>query len=293
MNLTPILFVMSLFVVLGVFALIWSGYEAFREEFPDVTKLRRSYPMVRYHGRDKPFSIAWQKSKPERWASLQEVSREAIGAILVSEDWAFFSHDGYDANQIREALKDSLEEGHLTRGASTITQQVVKNVFLERDRSLWRKLKEVMMAVRLEESVGKRRILETYFNIAEWGEGVFGIAAAAAHYFKKPPSQLTAKEGAFLAMLLPSPKRYSQSFRDRRLTDYARSTIRSVLQKMEKANYLSSDERARAQFTPLWFEDSGTESPAEVLNESAGSTTEQVEIQEPEAAVETEESSSN
>ncbi|MBL7714908.1 MAG: transglycosylase domain-containing protein [Bdellovibrionales bacterium] len=272
LNLTPVLFVLSLFTVMGVFALIWSGYEAFREEFPDVGRLKKNYPVIKYNGRDKPFSVSWHRNKPDRWVGLQEISREAIGAVLVSEDWAFFSHDGYDANQIKEALKDSMEEGHLTRGASTITQQVVKNVFLARDRNLWRKLKELMLAVQLEDTVGKRRILETYLNIAEWGEGIFGIGAAASFYFHKAPSQLTAKEGAFLAMLLPSPKRYSQSYRDRRLTDYARSTIRAIMQKMEKANYLSSDERARAQITPLWFEDSGTESAAETLEPSEESS---------------------
>jgi monofunctional biosynthetic peptidoglycan transglycosylase len=186
--------------------------------------------------------------------NLGEVSRSAVGAVIVSEDWAFYSHEGYDAKQIREAIKEDLEQGKFARGASTITQQVVKNVFLERDKNIWRKIKELYLAVQLEKSVGKKRILETYLNIAEWGEGVFGIRAAAQVYFQKHPSQLTAKEGAFLAMLLPSPKRYSQSFRAKQLTPYARRIIYSVLDKMTRAQYITSEEKSAELATPLSWE---------------------------------------
>ncbi|MGZ3708637.1 MAG: transglycosylase domain-containing protein, partial [Bdellovibrionota bacterium] len=200
-------------------------------------------------------SVTIQRGRPATWVSVKQISRAAVGAILVSEDWAFYQHKGYDPNQIREALRKDWDEGRFARGASTITQQVVKNVFLERDKSLWRKLRELLLAVRLEESVGKQRILETYLNIAEWGEGIFGIERAAQHYFHKEPSELTAKEGAFLAMLLPSPKRYSQSYRKHQLTDYARSTIEAILEKMNRARYLSEDELHMAASAPLPFED--------------------------------------
>jgi monofunctional biosynthetic peptidoglycan transglycosylase len=186
--------------------------------------------------------------------SLGEISKEAVEAIVVSEDWAFYQHKGYDPNQIREAIKEKVEEGRALRGASTITQQVARNVFLTQERSTLRKVRELVLAVRMEEVLGKRRILEVYLNIAELGEGLYGVGAAAEFYFHKPASELTAKEGAFLAMLLPSPKRYSQSFRQKHLTEYAQDTVESILNKMEAAHYLTEEQKQEELARPLSFE---------------------------------------
>jgi monofunctional biosynthetic peptidoglycan transglycosylase len=223
-------------------------------DVPGVNILKSQYPVVVYSGKGQPTTIKIQKERPPGWVSYGEVSRVAVGAIVVSEDWAFFQHKGYDMNQIKEAIREDWESGHFARGASTITQQVIKNVFLQKDKNLWRKLKEFYLATRIEEGVGKRRILEVYLNIAEWGEGIFGIGAASRYYFRKRPSELTAKEGAFLAMLLPSPIRYGQSFRAKRLTEYARETVTSILVKMCQARYLSPIERDAEIQTPLVFE---------------------------------------
>ncbi|MGK5088012.1 biosynthetic peptidoglycan transglycosylase [Bdellovibrionota bacterium FG-2] len=238
--------------LLGLFAL----RELLRREFPDVARVKTHYPVVHYRGPGEAPLVTLQRLRPSSWISLNEVSRAAVGAILVSEDWAFYQHRGYDPNQIREALKKDLEEGGFARGASTITQQVVKNVFLERDKTIWRKLKELYLAVSLEESLKKNRILELYLNIAEWGPGVYGIGPATQMYFKKTPQELTAREGAFLAMLLPSPIRYGQSYRAKRLTDYAASTIDAILSKMVQANYLTEEERAVEASRNLSFEES-------------------------------------
>lgn len=248
------LLVLAFLCVASAGALAWGGYSFVRGEFPDVSLLKSRYPVVHYHGKKEPPSVTLAKLRPAGWVGLGEISRVAVGAVLVSEDWAFYQHKGYDANQIREAIKEDWEEGRFARGASTITQQVVRNVFLDKDKNLWRKLKELYLAIRLEETTGKRKILESYLNIAEWGEGVFGIHAAARRYFGKHPSQLTAREGAFLAMLLPSPKRYSQSFRAKKLTSYARSTVDSILTKMTQANYLSEEQRLAEVGVPLPFE---------------------------------------
>lgn len=237
---------------------MWA-YRVLREEFPNVSILKKKYPQVVYQGRERPFLVQMLPRRPAGWVSISEVSKVAVGAVVVSEDWAFFQHSGYDANQIREAIKEDWEAGGFVRGASTITQQVVRNVFLTQDKNLWRKVKELLLALQLEESVGKHRILETYLNIAEWGEGIFGIRAASQAYFGKDPSQLTAKEGAFLAMLLPSPKRYGQSFRRKQLTDYARDTVDSILHKMTQANYITEAERDTELLTPLLFESVSSE----------------------------------
>lgn len=250
----------TLFLTLCIFTVAasvatWVGVDRFfRAEFPNVAVLKNHFPVVIYRGKKLPPEVRLQKARPTSWVNLADVSKVALGAVLVSEDWAFYQHKGYDVNQIREAIKEDLEEGRFARGASTITQQVARNVFLDKEKKLWRKIKELYLAVRLEEKVGKRRILETYLNIAEWGEGVYGIRQASQLYFGKEPSLLTSKEGAFLAMLLPSPIRYSQSYRARELTDFARESIDSILEKMVQARYLTVEEREAQRLVPLSFE---------------------------------------
>lgn len=221
---------------------------------PRFADLKSQYPHVIYHGPRVPSEVILKRHPPEHWASLGQISRKAQGAILVSEDWAFYQHRGFDEKQIRETLKESLEEGRFTRGASTITQQVVKNVYLTQERSLIRKARELWLASKIEKVVGKKRILEVYLNIAEMGEGVYGVGQASRFYFGKSPSALTAKEGAFLAMLLPSPRKYAVSFRKRQLTLFARKRIRSILNKLVQAGTLTPEERDQEWLTPLSFE---------------------------------------
>ena len=162
--------------------------------------------------------------RPSGWVSLGEVSKVAVGAILVSEDWAFYQHKGYDPQQIKSAMKEDWEEGRFARGASTITQQVVRNVFLDKDKNLWRKLKELVLAVRIEEEVGKRRILETYLNIAEWGEGssesarlpaLFQQSSLGPHCARRRVSRDASPESQALWPI----------FRAKKMTDYARDTV--------------------------------------------------------------------
>jgi monofunctional biosynthetic peptidoglycan transglycosylase len=232
----------------------WGVYDFMCTEFPDVGTLKNHFPIVKYHGTKEPATIVISKARPSGWVTLGEISKVAVGAIVVSEDWAFYQHKGYDAKQIKEAIKEDWEEGRFARGASTITQQVVRNVYLDKDKNLWRKAKEFYLAIRIEQRTGKKKILETYLNIAEWGEGVFGINAASRKYFDKAPAQLTAREGAFLAMLLPSPKRYGQSFRAKKLTEYAHRTVEDILDKMVRARYLTEEERAAMRGELLSFE---------------------------------------
>jgi monofunctional glycosyltransferase len=229
-------------VLVGL-AAVWLILSEGMVGLPDPRVLERQYPVTLYGGQGQPFTVRLVQQKPRNWASLREISRKAIGAIIVSEDWAFFSHEGYDLNQIQEVVGSGIRTGRIERGASTITQQVAKNVFLSHERTFWRKIQELILAVRLERSLSKPRILEIYLNIAEWGEGLFGIHRAARFYFGKHPAHLTAKEGAFLAMLLPSPRRYSISFRQEELTPYGRKTVDSILHKMVKAGYLEEEER--------------------------------------------------
>jgi monofunctional biosynthetic peptidoglycan transglycosylase len=221
---------------------------------PRFADLKTKYPHVLYHGPNQPSEVVIRPHAPAHWTSISRVPKVIQGAFLVSEDWAFYQHSGYDEKQIQEALRQSIQKGKLTRGASTITQQVVRNLYLSKEKSLIRKGRELWMATKIEKVLGKQKILELYLNIAEMGEGIFGVGEAADFYFHKAPEGLRAKEAAFLAMLLPSPKRYSISFKKHELTPYARRIIHSILNKMVMARYLTPEQRDQEWRTPLWFE---------------------------------------
>ena len=135
---------------------------------------------------------------------LDDISRNLVAAVVTSEDARFCTHHGVDWVEMRNAIED--EEDGAARGASTITMQTVKNLFLWNSRSFIRKGLEIPLALSLDRLWSKRRILETYLNIAEWGEGVFGAEAAARIYFNKSASKLNAREAALLAAALPNPK---------------------------------------------------------------------------------------
>jgi hypothetical protein len=141
------------------------------------------------------------------WRPLPSLPVAVVRAFLVSEDSRFFQHHGFDADMIRRALAADLSLGRIDRGASTISQQLVKNLYLGDERTAARKLEEAVLTWRLEQLVPKRRILEYYLNVVEFGPGVFGIGNAAERYFGKEPEGLTADEAAQLAALLPAPRR--------------------------------------------------------------------------------------
>jgi monofunctional glycosyltransferase len=242
------------------------GGSIYLAQQPDVSLLKNQYPVFKLRTPEK-VQVVFEPTPPAGWVPLHFISKQAVGAIVVSEDWAFFQHSGFDLNQIKDAIEDDIEKKSFVRGASTITQQVAKNLFLNRDKSLWRKLKEVYFAVLLEKKVGKKKILEIYMNVAEWGDGIYGIGNASQYYFQKEPSVLSAKEGAFLAMLLPSPKRYSQSFKNRALTQYASKTVTNILEKMVRAQYLTEEEHQLARQTRLSFESEAAESKNQQLQQ--------------------------
>ncbi len=179
--------------------------------------------------------------RPSDWVSFSSISPYARSAIVLSEDWAFFQHEGFDSNQMKVAIEEAAFGGRV-RGASTITQQMVKNVWLSEDRTLWRKFHELILAYKVDSVLSKKRILEIYLNVIEFGPGIYGIKKAATHYFKKAPAHLTPRESAFLAMLLPSPKRYYISFKKRKLTTFAVKRINEILIKMRMGKAITPEQ---------------------------------------------------
>ncbi|MDJ0920971.1 MAG: monofunctional biosynthetic peptidoglycan transglycosylase [Henriciella sp.] len=141
------------------------------------------------------------------WTPIEEVSPHLVRAVIAAEDTRFCLHNGVDVDAIRTALDERERTGRL-RGASTITQQTAKNVFLWNGGGFARKAPEAWMAVFIDGFWGKRRVLEVYLNVAEWGDGLFGIEAAAWGRFGKPARDLTAGEAALLAAVLPSPNKW-------------------------------------------------------------------------------------
>ena len=142
-----------------------------------------------------------------RFVPLDRISPRLIEAVILSEDASFFGHGPFDLRELRQAMGQSLEARRWVRGASTLTQQLAKNLFLGTERSLWRKTREAVLAVKLERTLGKRRILALYLNIAEWGDGVFGADEAARARFGVPASDLDTAQAAVLAAMLPAPRR--------------------------------------------------------------------------------------
>ncbi|ADO74499.1 monofunctional biosynthetic peptidoglycan transglycosylase [Stigmatella aurantiaca] len=147
----------------------------------------------------------------QHWVALSSVSKPAIDAVLLSEDAGFYAHEGVDPVELKRALAEAWKEGELGRGASTLTQQLAKNLWLSTDRSLLRKLKELVLARRLEKTLSKNRILALYLNVVEWGNGVYGIEAGAREHFGISASRLSVAQGAVLAAMLPSPRKRAPS----------------------------------------------------------------------------------
>jgi len=167
----------------------------------------------------KPFTLHWQ------WRSLGSISRYLRAAVIYAEDYNFFRHDGVDWDAIEHAVSADWNKGAMAVGGSTITQQLAKNLYLSPNRSVFRKLREALIAFSLEDHLSKQRILEIYLNVVEWGDGVFGAEAAAQRWFHHPAQSLTPAEAIRLAIALPNPVTRAPNVRDAELT---RKSVRLV-----------------------------------------------------------------
>lgn len=166
-------------------------------------KLNLTIEVRDWKGNEQPFVLG---PKNRRWTPSSQIPPEMKWAVILAEDGNFYKHEGIDVKAIRQAIKYDLEKKSLAKGASTITQQVAKNVFLSREKTITRKLKEVYLAWRMEQELTKGRILELYLNVVELGPMVYGIGHGAQYYFGKPAAALTPRECAFLAAMLPGPR---------------------------------------------------------------------------------------
>ncbi len=167
-----------------------------------------------------------------KYTPLKHISPNIRNAIIISEDVSFFAHKGFDLEELKQSFQKNLKEMSFARGGSTITQQLAKNLYLSEEKTIMRKLKELVLTKRIEAKFNKNQILEKYLNVVEFGDNIYGVRAATEFYFQKPPSMISPLEASFLAFLLPSPKKYSVSFKNKELTPFARSRIKDILYKM-------------------------------------------------------------
>jgi len=180
--------------------------------YPDVSKLKKVAPkktaFMEY--REKEWQDQGKKKKiVQRWVPLAQIPAYVIKAVIIAEDDKFWTHEGFDYEAMHKAIEKDIKKRKFALGGSTISQQLAKNLYLTPSKNPIRKIKEAILTWRLERNLSKRRIIEIYVNCVEWGDALFGIGAAAHHYFNKDVSELTAREAARLAAVLPNPLRFN------------------------------------------------------------------------------------
>ena len=216
-------------------AACWLAWEVMH--WPDVKSLSISDPKTTAFIELYKDRMAREGRKPRLqwiWTPYEKISDDLKLAVLVGEDFNFFSHRGFDLGEMKSALQEAWEEKELPRGASTITQQTVKNLWLSPSRNPLRKIKEALLTRQIEGALSKKRILEIYLNIVEFGPGLYGAEAASQSYFKKHASEMTSHEAAELAAALPYPKRWHPGSTSR---NYARR-VDLLERKMAEADRL-------------------------------------------------------
>lgn len=241
-------------IFLAAIALIGGGAALILDAFirvPDFTTLR-SKVVVPIRLADKTWIDREMGPRTAGWVGAKGISNAMFMAIIASEDTSFFSHQGIDYHELQESIKKDWEEKRWARGASTLTQQVIKNVYLSREKSLWRKFKELVWAQKIEKVLSKTEILTFYLNMAEWGPSIYGISEASHHYFGITPLEISAKQAAFLAMLVPSPIKYYTYFTKRFLTPFARARVGKILRVMQRMGFLEDKQYQLALEEKLW-----------------------------------------
>ncbi|HSS77969.1 MAG TPA: monofunctional biosynthetic peptidoglycan transglycosylase [Thermoanaerobaculia bacterium] len=212
----------------------WLAWEALT--WPNVASLTDHHPATtafieHYLG----WGIFGPKPKVEwKWVPYARISPHFKRAVLAGEDLRFFGHHGFDDDEIKAALQDAWDEKELPRGASTLTQQLAKNLWLSPSYNPLRKVKEAILTHQLESHLSKRRILELYLNVVELGPGIYGVEAAARHYFGRSAANLTERQAAELAASLPAPRVWHPGSASRGY----RAHTRTVVRRMARAGWL-------------------------------------------------------
>ena len=224
------LVVIAMLVIAGWLAVeiwAWPSVRRLAVERPATTAFIEQYRALQ-RARGRPDRVA------REWTPYAAISPAVKRAVLVAEDVNFFSHHGFALDEMQSALEDALRDRELPRGASTITQQLAKNLWLSRSRNPLRKAKEALLTWQIERTLPKRRILELYLNVVELGPGIYGVGAASQRYFGKTPADLDESEAAQLAAVLPSPA----TWRPGSASPAYRRRVAAIERRMERAGFL-------------------------------------------------------
>jgi hypothetical protein len=223
-----------------------------REPLPTLVRLRGpfTHSFIDNSGRRRTIDLS---SESADFIPLEEVPPLFIRALLLAEDTNFYGHSGVDLSEVPAALATNWKRGTTARGASTITQQLAKNLFLTREKRLSRKLQELAIALLIESTITKRRILEIYLNIIEWGPKIYGLRPASLHYFGMQPEDLTPKQAAFLVTLIPGPIKFQRSIRDGMPSPALESLMIGLLGKLHAVEALTEEEYQEALFEPIFL----------------------------------------
>ena len=200
--------VVLLLIDAGYLIGIWPAWEKYAAGPVQQSNFIRNYVVERHRHRDWP-QLRWYP------VPFESIPKHMVRALVVAEDSRFYSHSGFDTEAFMEAMETNIEKKRLRYGASTISQQTVKNIFLTPSRNPLRKWHEVLLTAGMERHLSKNRILELYLNVAEFGRGIYGVEAAARHYWGIPAAELNEEQAIELAATLPSPVRHNPRTRTR------------------------------------------------------------------------------
>ena len=219
---------------------------------PSIDRLRGSFVHEVAGPKGERRAILVSAEAPD-FVALSEVPPLFVRTLLIGEDAGFFSHGGFDLSEVPAAVVANWTRGGAARGASTITQQLAKNLFLSRDKRMGRKLQELCLALLLEARLSKSRLLEIYLNVIEWGPDVYGLRPAARYYFGCEPKDLTPRQMAFLVALIPGPILYQASFASGTLSPGFRPLVDNLLAKLRSVDALGEEEYQSALAEDLAF----------------------------------------
>ena len=225
-------------IVVSISLMFLLGFGVFLYTLPNISQT--SFQELQILTQKRVKSRLQDKKNFFKWTKLSNINRDYLYTIVMAEDSNFFKHGGINYDALVDAMAKNYKSESYSYGASTISQQVAKNLFLSSDKSLFRKLQEFFITKRLEKKFTKNQILEIYFNLAEFGPDIYGVRAASYRVFHKSPKNINAAEGALISLLLPSPRRYYYSIvQNHNISKRQKRKIKRVLTDMRFMEYIS------------------------------------------------------
>lgn len=225
----------AFFILSSSIVLLTLGLSVMLFPFQEIEELRTGYFIVHPKGKNLPAEYEIVKSRPKKWVKLESISPAAYRAIMLSEDFRFYKHYGIDFLQIKHSLIGSKKLGR----ARSLSQQLANSLFINNDKTFFRKIMEVPMAIYLDWRLPKKKILEAYLNSIKFGDQVYGIADASRVYYDKLPSTLSMREGANLAILLSDPEHSSLLFQQENLSIYTDKLVFRIMKRMVQAGFIT------------------------------------------------------